>query len=307
MLAAGLVVSRFAHFLAVLALFGASLFPLYAYAGHLHEARTRLLGWLRPVLATAAAAAVVSGLGWFAFTAASMSGRLGGAVDPQVLAAVVQGTDFGPLWLARLALATVIFILALRTAPRERPSWALPGLSALLLASLAGTGHARVNEGWAGALHLLADAAHLVAAGVWLGGLWPLAAALAWAHQGDRRRALAAGELLTRFSGVGYITVAVLVASGLVNSWFLAGSVGATLRTPYGRLLLVKLALFAAMAMLAAANRFWITPRLHAAAAQAEDTWLRRIRRHVAAELALGTLVIAVVSVLGTLQPAIDG
>ncbi len=61
------------------------------------------------------------------------------------------------------------------------------------------------------------------------------------------------------------------------------------------------------MAMLAGANRFWITPGLHAAKIGTETLWLRRIRRHVAAEMALGLLVIALVSLFGTLQPAIEG
>ena len=306
MLAAGLIVSRFAHYFAVLALFGASLFPIYAYASHLDEESQRLLGWLRPVLAGASALAVASGLGWFAFTAASMSGALAGAVDPQVLAAVIQGTDFGPLWLARLALGAVLFALALRGAPRGRPVWAAPALSALLLASLAGTGHARTGEGWTGSAHILADAVHLIAAGVWLGGLWPLSVALAWAHRGETRRSLAAGELLTRFSGVGYIAVAALVGSGLVNSWFLVGDLDRLVTTTYGRLLLVKVALFLAMAGLAAANRFWITPPLRRPGEAATDLWLRRIRRHLVAEQSLGLLVLGVVSILGTLQPAIE-
>jgi copper resistance protein D len=43
---------------------------------------------------------------------------------------------------------------------------------------------------------------------------------------------------------MGYVAVAVLIASGLINSWFLVGSFAALLGTLYGRLLLVKLSLF---------------------------------------------------------------
>ena len=114
----------------------------------------------------------------------------------------------------------------------------------------------------------------------------------------------ASGELLMRFSGVGYVAVAVLVVTGVVNSWFLLGSIEALTSGVYGRLLLLKLALFGGMAALAASNRFWITPRLHRADADGIGLWLHRIRRHVAAELALGLLVVAIVAVLGTLQPS---
>ena len=304
MLAAGLIVSRFVHYVAVLALFGASLFPLYAYAGHPDDAaRRQLVQWLRPVLATAAALALVSGLGWFAFTSAGMSGALSGAWDPQVLMTVLQATDFGPLWLGRLTLAALVLLMVLLSRSSERPDWVAPVLAGLLLASLAGTGHARASEGWSAAVHVLADAAHLLAAGVWLGGLWPLAAALAWAHRGDVQHMRGSGELLIRFSGIGYLAVAVLVASGVLNSWYLVGSIEALTSGAYGRLLLFKVALFVVMAALAAANRFWITPRLHRPGDAPVEPWLRRIRRHVAAELALGLTVVGVVSLLGTLDP----
>src|SRR6266700_1259161 len=66
------------------------------------------------------------------------------------------------------------------------------------------------------------------------------------------------GRILLRFSSMGYVAVATLVGSGLVNSWFLVGSVSNLLKTLYGQILLGKLALFAAMLALATANRFWL-------------------------------------------------
>jgi len=51
-----------------------------------------------------------------------------------------------------------------------------------------------------------------------------------------------------------------LVSTGLVTSWLLVGSVSSLASTTYGRVLLAKLVLFAAMLTLAAANRFWLVP-----------------------------------------------
>jgi putative copper export protein len=48
----------------------------------------------------------------------------------------------------------------------------------------------------------------------------------------------------------------------LINSWFLVGSVSSLLTTLYGQILLAKVAFFAAMLALAAANRFWLVPRM---------------------------------------------
>ena len=74
--------------------------------------------------------------------------------------------------------------------------------------------------------------------------------------------------------------------------------------TTYGRLLAFKLALFAAMLALAAANRFWITPAL---AQQTDDAprWVARLRRHVFAEQALGLAVLMLVGVLGAQAPSV--
>jgi putative copper resistance protein D len=301
MLGAGLIVSRFAHYGAVLALFGGALFPVYAGSG-LPSTEVRLGAWLRRMLAAAAILSLASGAAWFLLTAASMAGDLKSALDLGVLATVVRSTDFGPLWLARLALILVV-LLTLR-APRNRPARSVIAVSGLSVAALATTGHARMPGGWGGAFHALADATHLLAAGVWLGGLWPLGVCLAWASRTpDTADDLDAGRMLSRFSGIGYLAVGVLVVSGVVNSSYLVGSPGRLFGSDYGRLLLAKVALFIAMAALAAANRFWITPALLSGQSAGDPRWLFRMRRHVLFEQLLGIAVIAVVSVLGTTEP----
>jgi putative copper resistance protein D len=57
--------------------------------------------------------------------------------------------------------------------------------------------------------------------------------------------------------------VATLIGTGLVNSWFLAGSVPNLLTTAYGQVphvLLAKRLSFAGMLASAIANRFWLVP-----------------------------------------------
>jgi copper resistance protein D len=102
--------------------------------------------------------------------------------------------------------------------------------------------------------------------------------------------------------------VATLIGSGLLNSWFLVGNVSGLVATPYGQLLLVKLALFAGMLALAVSNRFWIVPSLTKAPAgdpSASTAWTARLRHHVLGEQFLGLMVLLIVSVLGTMRPAI--
>ena len=77
---------------------------------------------------------------------------------------------------------------------------------------------------------------------------------VAWASQ--------ARDATRRFSTLGTVSVATLMASGIVNAWILVGSVHALFVTEYGRLLMLKLGVFAIMLVFAAVNRFWLTPRL---------------------------------------------
>jgi putative copper resistance protein D len=180
-------------------------------------------------------------------------------------------------------------------------------IAAALLASLAGTGHAQVEEGLPGAVHMTSDGIHLLASGSWLGGLLPLGFLLARARDtkepGD---VAAASTALSRFSGMGSLTVALLVATGLVNSFFLVGTLSNLTGTPYGRLLVLKLAIFGAMLTLAALNRFWLVPKLTGGRTASSIGVLKRLSGNVLGEQILGLAVIAIVSLLGMMEPAIN-
>src|SRR6185312_9042203 len=128
----------------------------------------------------------------------------------------------------------------------------------LSLASLAFVGHAADMEGLAGLGHELNQAAHLLAAGAWLGGLWPLHALLRRA--GPDEPAVADG--VAHFSQMGYIAVALVAATGIVNTCMLVGTIKALFGTAYGRLLIVKVALYLAMVAIALTNRLVLAPRL---------------------------------------------
>jgi putative copper resistance protein D len=305
----GLVVARLLHFAAVTTLAGVSFFPLYAYA---NAEPIALLRWRQGALLAATVTALLSGILWFVFSIANMSGALADVADHEVLWTVLNETTFGRAWMARMLLAVLVLVVISRrfaSTAGPQPDWIMPSLTAALLASLAGVGHSQIEEGVAGVIHVTSDTAHLLAAGAWLGGLLPLGFILA--HDGretDTARATDLDEVLLRFSGMGYIAVATLIGSGLANGWLLIGSVSGLFATPYGQLLLVKLALFAGMLALAVSNRFWIVPSLTKAAADdsnASRAWTARLRYHVLGEQFLGLMVILIVSVLGTMQPAI--
>ncbi len=66
-----------------------------------------------------------------------------------------------------------------------------------------------------------------------------------------------------RFSSLGLIAVTTLLVTGLINAWFLVGSVPALIETPYGQLLSTKVALLAAIVSIAAVNRLKLRPPFH--------------------------------------------
>ena len=299
MLVAGLIISRFLHFAAATALFGASLYPLYTYYVRAEPQPAQLSRWLPSTLAVAAFAALLSNLLWLAFVTANMNDALSAAVDPVALVSVIHDTGFGRLWIVRLALNALVVVFAVAQlffAKGRQQTLLLPLLTAALLASLAGTGHTQTEEHMGRYVHTASDAAHLLAAGAWLGGLLALAFTL-------KQTSTDAEAVLRRFSGIGYVAVAVLVGSGLVNSWFLVGSVSGLFNTPYGQLLLIKLLLVAGMLGFAALNRFWLVPSL-TRNSERHDLALVQLRRHVMGEQALGLIVLVIVSMIGTIQPA---
>jgi putative copper resistance protein D len=180
-------------------------------------------------------------------------------------------------------------------------------MGAVTCASFAWMGHGAATKGAAGLLHLCSDILHTLAAGVWIGALVAflillLTDAPDWAKG---RQVLHAA--LHGFSGIGSGLVAVLIATGLVNSWFVVGLAGVPklLTTPYGQLLTLKLLLFLVMVGLATANRFHLTPRLGRAleARPPAPQALAALRKSLAWETGLSIAVLALVAWFGTLAP----
>src|SRR5690242_7813739 len=142
-IAAGLIVSRFVHYLALSILFGGALFPFYGF-GH-HDLRP-VTGWLRTVLLVAAMVGLASAISWLAFTSAGMSGDISAMTDPAILSTVIRDTGFGRLWAMRLLLASGVVVLLLPRKITIRRSYAVLVGSFVLLASIAWTGHSGADD-----------------------------------------------------------------------------------------------------------------------------------------------------------------
>lgn len=256
--------------------------------------------------------AVGSGAGWLLLLAAEIGERpLAATFSDDVAWTLWTSTRFGQLWTARLVLAASIAGWLVAFGSDEKPwssGWrglVAAALAAALIGSLALAGHGGSTPGTAGDFHLASDALHLVAAGAWVGGLVPLALLLAAARRGADPRSQAVAPLATRrFSTLGVISVATLLASGTVNTLFLAGSWPTLVGTTYGQLLLLKIALFAAMVFIAAINRRRLTPRL-ADLSRSGPHAMRRLTRNSLMEAGLGLVILFIVGALGNMPPGL--
>src|SRR5689334_776632 len=225
-----------------------------AGVGNAFQTQTQRVLWAS-LLVTA-----ISGAIWLLVQAASMSGRPFG--DTSVLTTILDDTQIGQVAEIRFALV-VALALYLARARFAGGDWLALAVGLGLVASLAWTGHAGATAGQAGDLHVAADVLHLCAAAAWTGGLLSLLFFFAAARRTRSPDWMSLVRKATeRFSIMGMVCVAVLLATGLVNAWILVGSFHALIVTEYGQLLLLKLGVFAAMLALAATNRFWLTPRL---------------------------------------------
>jgi putative copper resistance protein D len=303
-----LIVARFLHFAAAILLSGVFAFECFVARPALRQAgaaptSSPALGWLAWA---SLVLAIGSGAIWLVEVAAGMSGKpVGAALSQGAVAVVLTRTQFGQDWLLRFALAVLLgFCLLARRQAIRAIAWMALFLAATMLASLAWAGHGASTPGPAGDLHLAADFLHLLAAGLWLGTLPPLMLFLAELRRSGGPDWAAVAVIATRrYSTLAIASVTVLLAGGLVNTWFLAGTVPALVGTGYGRLLLTKIGLFVAMLMVAAVNLLRLTPQLARGGAVLRT--VGRLRTNAGIETVLGLSVVAVVSVLGTVPPGL--
>lgn len=245
------------------------------------------------------AIAVISGAIWLMLQAASMSGMpLDEALSPDVLSTIITETQFGWVMAVRSGIAVCLAICL--ACDRAEIAWWLELTASLAFAAtLAWTGHAGSTFGIVGYLHLAADALHILAAAIWIGGLVPLILFLATVHQSGSPSL--ARDAVGRFSTMGIISVATLILTGVTNTLILVGSARGLIATEYGKLLLIKLAVFALMLTFAGVNRLSLTPRLGKSSNDARVS----LMRNSTIEFVLGLIIFAIVGLLGTLHPAI--
>lgn len=203
----------------------------------------------------------------------------------------------GKEWLSALVgILGIAAMLALRPRPRLA---AAAGLIAIMSPAL--VGHSRaVVPAW---LVTATDIIHLIAGALWLGGLVGLALTLPLIT----RRGTVAAEIVTRFSTLAAASLAVLAVSGVLMGWRILGSWENLLNSTYGTLLMTKVALVVAVAVMAAGNRLLVLPRVRRAVGH-DDTVEAgsMLRRAVLMEAGVLVVVLGVTGFLVDQPPQAD-
>jgi copper resistance protein D len=254
----------------------------------------------------------LSGLLAFWLQIVSVAGvSLAQALNPKIIVEVLTGTRYGVVWAARVLL--ILLIAAVLGFRRDSRSDSLRCIALILAAALIMTpalsGHAAAGEGIWLMIQLTADALHLFAAGVWLGGLVVFALFLGWTRSLPNAWAPAVIKSATRrFSLLGLISVVILVATGFLNAWSLVGAVPPLLGTTYGKLLLIKLTLLLPLIGIAAINLLKLKPRILALAVEHVLSGLgdlvTRLKRNVTREAILGACILLIVGAMSVTPPA---
>lgn len=295
---------RFALFAVLMVLAGLPAFSLYALRRQERSGPVLPLAGIATVLSLIGL--LLSALGMVALVAAMMGTALW-PVDWEMLSGVVQQSAIGTAWIVRMAALAIALLTSVTL--RRFPLLSritLVASAAIAIISLVWTGHAGATEGALGTLHQLSDAIHMLAAALWIGALAGFCLLLFPTRSMASQQIPIAARALDQFARLGTLAVSLIVLTGLINGVILLSPHGlsALVTSFYGQLLLIKLALFALMLALAAANRWRLTPALRLAAGDhTPEAALSHLRRSLALETGAAVAILGVVAWLGTLDP----
>ncbi len=259
----------------------------------------------RSTIRGATIVAGLSGLGLLLTYGPLVTGQSLGSIDDVTLMKDSLADHVGQAIAARTILVVILGLVLLgigrrATAERAPTSRRLPVLVTAELVLGIGVAQAFSGHGGTGRTVVVAlpsTVVHVVAMGVWAGGLVFLLLTLRATDPGSAE-ALAQTRHFSRHAGM---AVAAVSATGSFALWRQAGSLDALRNTPSGTLLLVKLGIVALLVLLGAKNR-----RTLAGAHSSPGAAVRAVRRTVGLEVVGMAAVIGVTALVVNLAPARD-
>jgi copper transport protein len=220
-----------------------------------------------------------------------------------------RATAFGRGWVdvelcfALFAAAAAVAIWVDRPERERRPVAALLALSGALLAAAAtlvlpGTvGHAGQTS--PRAVAVLLDWLHLISGSVWIGGLIGLL--VIWRSLPTARRVAGLVVCVPRFSNTAFVSVMVLLGTGVGAAVLHLPVLSALWLTSYGEVILIKAGILLAAMALASINLLRTKPGL--SRGEVSDASARLLRRLVAGEAVLVAGAILAAAILSSLAP----
>ncbi len=305
MLAIAVIFFRFFQYCGATILLGSSLFFIYGLpkTGPCAAAVQR---WpKRPIIVSSVVLLISAVMGLISQTGL-LAGSIGEGLRLANLQAVITQMNFGWSNIARALIAITALICVTALKPSSVLWMWCAILGVIACSSFAWMGHGAATPGAGGYFHLLADIAHSLAAAVWIGALVVFVFWL-WSDQSSPATDRELHDSLRAFSGIGSAAVAILVVTGLVNSWFLVGvdRLAEASTTPYAQVLIAKVAIFLGMLGLAASNRYRLTPALgNALESRFRSKALIALKASLVLETVAAFAVLGFVAWLGTLAPA---
>jgi putative copper resistance protein D len=302
----GMIAVRLGLYLSLMLLVGLAAFPLYALRRPERDEGTVLP--LRKTLICWSITAIILSILGFLMLVAGMSGIPIAEIDWQMSRSILLETQIGTAWLVRMAaLTAALAVLVFCDGSNQQRLVAVALAAATALSSLVWTGHAGASEGDLGTIHQVSDILHMLAAAIWLGGIGAFLLLLKPPPEGQSDSRLAIGHrALDEFSRVGTVCVSIILLTGLLNGQILVGlqNVPQLLDTAYGQLLVAKILIVGAMMLLAAKNRWRLTPGLALALSEGNPSIaVTALRKSLLLEATAAFAILALVAWLGTLEP----
>ncbi|AWP23177.1 hypothetical protein C4901_07420 [Acidiferrobacter sp. SPIII_3] len=228
---------------------------------------------------------------------------------------VMRETSFGHIWMVRpimLLVAWAAWFIGRRPA-RHRAAYGILLATAIIAFTRSATGHPADQGQWTAPEWV--DFVHLMAASVWAGGLFAMTVAIFPFLPKARLSTPVRLALVERLSSLAALALAGILVTGVLSAYHYLGGFRPLFHSPYGHILLVKLALVAVAIALGAANRFVFVPRIRAAqpasptlaapTREADERAFSHLARSVAIETGfLGAALVAAAVLLHGMPPS---
>ena len=218
---------------------------------------------------------------------------------------VLTGTRLGVMWLLRLLLALLGFlIIRIRSVNWRGIGSFILGLALLLTISLTSHSATELHP----LLPVIADWLHLIGMSFWFGGLAHLIIGLVILKKADGElRTIVVYSAARNFSTMALPSVAVIGVTGIYSAYLRVGTISALIDTVYGHSLLFKQGFVAALLLIAATNLLIISPRLKQDGLLniPSSKYFQHFVKTVIVEIVLACLLLANVSLMTYLPPAV--